>query len=322
MNEKTKHVFILNPVAGKGAMQNGLSLQIARICEQRGVDYEIHQTESQGDANTYVRACCLAHPHTNLRFYACGGDGTLNETVNGAYGFANASVGVIPVGTGNDFVRNFEGKDAFLDIEAQLDGETVMTDLLRYNDCFCVNMVNIGFDCEVVKLTAKLKKSKLVPKGLTYIIGLVITLIRKPGVEAVVTLDDGEPQKRRMLLTSAANGAWCGGGFHSTPLALLQDGVLDALLIKNVGRIHFLSLVKAYKQGTILENNRARKVIDYVKCHTIRYEFDGVQSICVDGEVTEAQDLCIDVVPAALGLIVPRGATYAPLVQERQVGVC
>ncbi len=317
-----KHVFILNPIAGKGAKQVGLRERIEQECLAHGVDFEIHQTSESGEATAFVRALCQRHPDTQFRFYACGGDGTLSETVNGAYGFANAAVGVVPVGTGNDFVRNFDGKQAFLDIGAQLDGDTQTFDLMQYNGQLCVNMINIGFDCEVVKLTAKLKQKKLLSADVGYIAGLVLTLIRKPGVKAYVSVDGGEPERRNMLLTSVANGAWCGGGFHSSPLALLSDGVLDMLMIKNVTRIRFLSLVKAYKDGSFVGNPGARRVIDYVKCQTVRYTFDGMQSICVDGEVIEAEELEISAAREALCLIVPRGAAYLPAQQPMPVGMC
>lgn len=317
-----KHIFILNPVAGKGASQHGLRERIEQACVNHGADYEIFQTGARGEATEYVRALCKRQPDTSLRFYACGGDGTLSEVVNGAYGYANAAVGVIPVGTGNDFVRNFEGKEQFLDIEAQLDGEVQTFDLLRYNGQLCVNMINIGFDCEVVKLTAKLKKKKLLSADFGYIAGLVLTLILKPGVKAQVSIDGGAPERRNMLLTSVANGSWCGGGFYSSPLALLSDGVLDVLMIKNVSRVRFLSLVKSYKNGSFVSNPKARRVIDYVKCHRIKYAFNGMQSVCVDGEVTEAKDLEIDAVRDALCLIVPKGAVYAPAAEPMPVGAC
>lgn len=317
-----KHVFILNPAAGKGAKQADLRERIEQVCVERGVDFEIHQTSACGEATGYVRSFCEQHPDMQLRFYACGGDGTLSEVVNGAYGCANAAVGVVPVGTGNDFVRNFEGKEWFLDIGAQLDGQTHMMDLMQYNDRLCVNMINIGFDCEVVKLTAKLKEKKLLSADMGYIAGLVLTLIRKPGVKALVSVDGGQPVKHDMLLTSAANGAWCGGGFHSSPIALPDDGILDIVMIKNVTRVRFLSLVKAYKDGSHIHNPKAKRVIDYVKCHTVRYTFGGMQSICVDGEVIEAQELEISAVRNALCLVVPKGAAYVSAVEPMPAGVC
>ncbi len=322
MYNTVKHIFILNPVAGNRAGKADLQARIEQDCTDHGVDFEIHLTGAVGEATAYVREICANNPNTQFRFYACGGDGTLSETVNGAYGFDNAAVGIIPVGTGNDFVRNFEGKDAFLDIGAQLTGQTQKVDLIRYNDHLCVNMINIGFDCEVVKLTAKLKKSKLLPASVGYIAGLVLTLIRKPGVRASVSFDGGEPEQRRMLLTSVANGAWCGGGFHSSPLAHLQDGVLDMLLIKNISRIRFLSLVGGYKSGSFVSDLKARRVIDYVKAQNVRYTFDGVQSICVDGEVFDVSELEIGVAEKELCLIVPKGAVYAQATESMPLGMC
>ncbi len=317
-----KHVFILNPVAGKRAGKSDLQAQIEQVCQARSVDFEIHQTDAVGEATAYVRRTCERYPDTQLRFYACGGDGTLSEVVNGAYGYANAAVGVVPVGTGNDFARNFEGKQAFLDIDAQLDGQTHKVDLIRYNDRLCVNMINIGFDCEVVKLTAKLKKSKLLPASVGYIAGLVLTLIRKPGVKASISVDGAAPEQRRMLLTSVANGAWCGGGFHSSPLAHLQDGVLDMLMIKNVTRVRFLSLVGAYKSGSFVNDPKARRVIDYVKAQNVRYTFAGVKSICADGEIFDVTELEISAVKEALCLIVPKGAAYAAQAEAMPLGAC
>ena len=141
MNQNTKHVFIVNPAAGKGVKQAELCEQIDRVCQKKGVDYEIHMTTCCGETTEYVRTCCEQYPDTDLRFYACGGDGTVSEAVNGAYGFVNASVGVIPVGTGNDLVRNFEGNEAFLDVAAQPEGEVTELDLLQYNDKLCTNTV-------------------------------------------------------------------------------------------------------------------------------------------------------------------------------------
>ena len=322
MESTIKHIFLLNPAAGKSERKADLRTQIEQACLARGVDFVIHTTGQPGEATSFVDAFCAREPHTQLRFYACGGDGTLSETVNGAYGHPNAAVGVIPVGTGNDFVRNFQGKQAFLDIDAQLDGETLTLDLIRYNDHLCANMINIGFDCEVVKATSKLKKSRLIPAGMGYIAGLVLTLVRKPGVKATISLDGAPAEQRRMLLTAVSNGAWCGGGFHSSPLAHLRDGVLDVLMIKNVTRVKFVSLVKLYKSGQFIHSPRARRVIDYAKAHTVRYTFDVPQSICVDGEVVETTELEISAERDALCLVVPRGAVYAPACEPAPVGAC
>ena len=112
------------------------------------------------------------------------------------------------------------------------------------------------------------------------------------------------------------------GGFHSSPLAHLQDGVLDMLMIKNVTRVRFLSLVGSYKSGSFVNDAKARRVIDYAKVQNVRYTFHGVQSICVDGELFDVSELEIGVAKKALCLIVPDGAAYSEAVEPMPLGMC
>ena len=151
---------------------------------------------------------------------------------------------------------------------------------------YCVNMVNIGFDCEVVKKMMKIKRSPLVPSKLAYIFGLVLTFIKKPGVNAKISIDGKEEKDYSLLLTTIANGCYCGGGFHSNPHALLTDGKINTLLIDYIGRLRFLMLVSSYKKGTHLvpKNDNILSAGTY---NSIDLTFDGVQSISVDGEIRD-----------------------------------
>ena len=97
------------------------------------------------------------------------GDGTFGEVVNGAVGVSGVSVGVVPIGTGNDFVRNFSSGELFFDIDAQIDGQEERIDILKCNDKYAVNMINIGFDCEVVKKKEVFNKKPFMPSKLAYI---------------------------------------------------------------------------------------------------------------------------------------------------------
>lgn len=312
-----KYCFILNPAAGKGKKYKDLIPDIQQACKERGVECDIHITESIGDGETYARRFCESYPDEPLRIYACGGDGTLCEVVNGAVGFPNACVGVIPVGTGNDFVRNFSPKESFFDIGAQLDGTVEEFDLIKANDKYCVNMLNIGFDCEVVVRMDKIKKSPLVPSKLAYIAGLVITLVDLPGADIDVSFDGGaNVEKRSFLLSTIANGRFCGGGFKSNPRAQLNDGLMDICLIKPVTRRKFLSLVSSYKAGTHLENEKAKPIIDYIRCESVDYYFGKAQNIGIDGEVTRADSLHMEIARGALRFIVPKGMTADSVIKE------
>jgi len=302
-----KHYFIVNPVAGKGS-KDALCDKIRNIGIQKEVDFEIYMTAGERDATRFVSEICDAMPDEQLRFYACGGDGTFGEVVSGAAGRENAAVGLIPAGTGNDFARNFNSAELFFDPEAQLEGNTMEIDLLRCNEYYAVNMINIGFDCEVVRKTVSIKKSPLIPKKLAYIAGLVMTLVRKPGVKTCMSVDGGEETDCHYLLTTFANGCFCGGGFYSNPYASLQDGRIDSILVKNISRARFLTLVSSYKKGIhIVPKNE--KILSHCKFKTVHMRFEKPQGVCVDGELAEMQELTITCVPNALRLILPCGVS-------------
>ncbi len=307
-----KHCFVLNPYAGKGKMTRELNRQIREVCERTGADYEIHMTVGVGDATEYVRWAAEAYEGEALRFYACGGDGTLCEVVNGvmqANEPERLSVGLIPSGTGNDFVRNFEGGETFFDIEAQLEGSEMTVDVMRCNDMFAVNMVNIGFDCEVVCKTVDLKKKKWVPSKTAYMAGLAATLAKKPGVRLSLTIDDRKPLHKEYLLTTYAVGGFCGGGFHSNPKAELDDGFIDCLVVRNISRTKFLSLVGAYKKGVHLVPKYER-LVKSTKAKHVQMSFDEPTHISVDGELIVAESLELTLLPGALRFALPRGAAY------------
>lgn len=301
-----KYYFIVNPMAGKGAHREELVESIRVACEKRGIEYEIYRTKAVGDATDFVKSVCADEANLPARFYACGGDGTLGEVANGAAGAKGAALGVIPVGTGNDFVRNFGNGELFFDIDAQIDGEEYAIDILKCNDMYAINMINIGFDCEVVKKTVKLKKSPLIPSKLAYIAGVVTTLIKKPGMKAEVSCDGSELESCEYLLTTFANGEFCGGGFHSNPEAALCDGVIDTLFINDVSRRVFVSLVGKYKKGTHLPLEQ-KNILKNRKYKKIELRFPQKQSASVDGELYDFDELCIEIVPNGAVFVAPKG---------------
>ena len=152
-----KHCFLINPVAGKGLVQKKLAEQARQTGKQLGLDFELYETQRQGDATEYVCKTCR-QVSSRVRFYACGGDGTFQEAVTGALGFSQAEVTVIPCGSGNDFVRSFAVPADFSNLERQIDGVPFPCDLLRVNDRYAVNLCNVGFDADIAYHMDKFKK--------------------------------------------------------------------------------------------------------------------------------------------------------------------
>lgn len=307
-----KYCFIINPSAGKGRSKDAIEQSINEVCGAAGADYDIFISQSASAAEDYV-ADVMAQTDEDCKvgFFACGGDGTLCKTVLAVMALseeqrARASVGIIPMGTGNDFVSNFKNKELFFDIDAQINSTPYDIDLLKCNDIYSINMVNIGFDCQVVCKKEQIEKKAWVPRKLAYIFSLLITLIRKPGVCMNFFADDDEAEKKQLLLTTFANGAFCGGGFHSNPKASLDDGNIDCIAVKDIGRMKFLSLVGSYKKGLHL-GERFKEIIDHFKCRSAHIYFDDETPVSVDGEIIRTKELHITVAGKTLTFMLPRG---------------
>ena len=306
-----KYCFIVNPKAGKGQSVDSVCADVKRICEEREVDYDLFVSECIGDTKKQVAK--LADEGDEVCFIACGGDGTLCETTLAVMALPieqreRVSVGVIPMGTGNDFASNFENKQAFFDISAQIDHTPYEIDLVKCNDMYSINMVNVGFDSHVVCQKEKIGRKKWVPRKLAYVISLLITLIKKPGIKAELICDGEEPIHKELLLTTLANGAFCGGGFYSNPLASLTDGQVDVITVKNVGRIKFLTLVGSYKKGVHIRD-KFKKIVENFKCRTADMYFDREMPVSIDGELVYTSEIHLSIEQAALKFMLPKGAT-------------
>ena len=297
--------FILNPKSGRSRRQKNLDKIIKEACQKRHLDYHIYYTTCKSDATEYVRSM-VRISQERQRFICVGGDGSINEIVNSAPCNPNVEFGVIPKGSGNDFVRNFSNHKMFLDIDAQLDGTTIPLDLIKCNDYYCANMVNIGFDCAVVKEADKIKRWKFISPGLSYILGVIVVLFRKFGTKMKLIFDDGEVLENEYTLTAIGNGKFCGGGFMASPNALLNDGLLDICAVKKISRLTFVKLVGSYKKGTHLTNKHTKKIINHRQVPHFKMEFETPLPICIDGEIKGAKNIDFSVVSGGFNFVIPK----------------
>ena len=302
--------FILNPKSGRSRKQAKMEDHIKSACAKRQLNYHIYYTTCVKDATEYVKSM-ISISTERQRFICVGGDGTINEIVNSAPCNSNVEFGVIPGGSGNDFVRNFNNHKLFSNIDAQIDGSPVSLDLIRCNDQYCVNMINIGFDCAVAKKANEIKnKYKFASPSIAYILGVVIGFFQKFGTHMKITYDDGSVIDGELTLTAIGNGRFCGGGFMAAPKAALTDGMIDICAIQKVSRLTFISLVGDYKAGTFLSNPKAMKVIDYRQVSKFKMDFEMPIPICIDGEITSAQSVDIEVIPNGFNFVMPKGCGF------------
>lgn len=284
-------VHIVNPVSGGSRFYEAAK----RSIEKTGG--EMLTSEYPGHIVSLVAELFAKDKFAHAVVY--GGDGTIHEAVNGIMqsgANATASFSVIPSGSGNDFSNYANDHSGFTK------NELVPLDLIRVkanNEVrWCANVMNMGFDSDVVRETYTLKKFPLFRGSISYIIGVAKVLLTKKTIPAKIKLEgcvDNENNEipdieldQRVLLTACANAQYYGGGFRAAPLASLNDGFADVLTVNDISRTSFVSLVGDYKNGTFISESgelkeKFKKYLRYQKCRKISIE--GPEWFCIDGEV-------------------------------------
>ena len=303
-----KHYFIVNPAAGKQNSGDRLIEEISKYTDR--YDIEIHVTTAPLDATEFVRKTCQENPDVDMRFYACGGDGTLSEVVNGAIGFPNASVSCYPCGSGDDFVKYYGGRQNFLDIEALMNANDDLIDVLAINDSvYSINIVNFGFDTKVCKTMIKVRRKKIIGGKRSYVTGVVTALITAMKNKCSVTAD-GEllNPKGKILLCTLANGSYVGGSFYCAPKSINNDGLIDIALFRPLSRFTFVKLLPVYTKGGHLDDPRFKKYFEYRRVKSVSISAPEGFSLTVDGEILDGTEFTVSVLPKALRFAVPAGS--------------
>lgn len=307
-----KH-FVINPAAGRGKYMYSV-IEKVRTRSENPLDFSVYVTGQIGDAEKYCREISEL-PGEHL-FVVCGGDGTICEALNGIEGKENCALAVMPAGTGNDFIRNFystnEEKELFSDVDAQFEGDEILCDYMEViidgdRRKLAINMLNSGLDSEVGVRVNELRGKKLIPQTLAYYYGLVEQFIKKPNVNAKVTVDGEELFDGEKILIAIGNGAYCGGGFKAATKASLCDGLLDVCIVDNITRLQFIDLVGSYKKGTHLEHKRAKHLITYLKCREITVEYSKPQNVVFDGEVEVCNSIRVRIPENPVRVFIPKG---------------
>ena len=299
-----EHIFILNPAAGKNTRALSLIPQIQKVCKKHDVKYQIHISESGHDIVDFVKKTCA--DSDEYRFYALGGDGTLSHVVNGSMASTNVSVGVMPLGTGNDFIKTFDiPAKFFLDVERQITGQTVAVDLLKYNDKYCINLCNIGFDANVAVDMPAFKKLPFVTNHAAYNLSIGYNVLKKLGRPLQVFADGKLLFSGKGLMCAVANGSTCGGGFKVAPKAIQDDGLIDVCVVTPPSRLQLATFVKNIGAGTQLENPDMQPYIYYSQCKTVTVKSPKAIPLVNDGEGELFDSVTFEILPRAVNFILP-----------------
>ncbi len=301
---ETKHYFIINPEAGKIDVSEKISNEVRRAFNGRSDEYTIYITNGKNDASKFTEDICKKETG-NLRFYACGGDGTLNEVINGLIGYKNASASVIPYGTGNDFVNNICSDTSIFDIKKQIKFDEEKIDLLKVNDTYSVNVCNIGFDAKVAENMNKFKRFPLISGQGAYTLSVFYSLLHKMYSNLEILIDNEEKIEGNFLLCVVANGMTYGGGYKGAPLAKINDGLIDICIFKKVSRFKLLKLINIFKRGEHLQNEEMKKYFIYKKCRSIHIKSKKDFTVCIDGEIVVEKNIEINLEGKAINFLIP-----------------
>ena len=299
-----KTIFVLNPCAGG---TNSLALLKQKLSDSKEKDNcEIYVTKGAKDATQYARTYCQTHPEEPVRFIACGGDGTLNEVVNGAVGFDKAEVSCYPCGSGNDFVKAWGGAEKFLDIDRLLSAKSRKIDLLKVGNQYGDNAVHFGFDTTVAIAVNEGRAKKGNAGKSYYTRGIIKALVTSMRNEFKIYAD-GEllnPDGVGLLCT-VCNGQFVGGSFRCAPRARLDDGLMEVCLVKPVSRLSFIRLIGCYTRGEHLDNPAMENIIVYRQAKSVRVTAPEGFAWSLDGEINYENDFTVEVIPQAISFAVP-----------------
>ena len=300
-----KHIFIVNPIAGGKDCSESIRAQALSAFSQSDDSFAFHRTVGPHDAEESVRR--IAESGEQARIYACGGDGTFSECVNGAAGQDNIALAPIPTGTGNDFCRMFgEESRLFLDLPALLQGSTHKIDLIsvngRYSACIC----SVGIDARVGTNVHRYSSLPFCRGGGAYIASAVMELLK--GITRPMKVICGDFfYDGPATLCCVCNGRYYGGGFNPSPDAMPDDGILEIYFVRNMNLLQVATAIGKYAKG---QADRFPQYITHLKGDSVTIEFAEEEVINADGEAIYAQKAEMKLIPKALNLIVPKGLSF------------
>lgn len=288
--------FIYNPIAGKGRSAHFRQTLEARL-KQLDVAHVFHETKRRREAIDIARALTEGKA-ADMDIVAMGGDGTLNEVLNGIADPARVKLGIVPCGSGNDFAAVAgipQTPEGALDV--LLTGEARPTDYLECGEVRGINAIGTGIDVDILR---RYNRMKLLKGSAAYLTSLIVTLLRfklKRFTEYV-----GEtPREHRAFIACAGNGQRFGGGIPICPEAKIDDGLIDIVIVDDISRLGIPGAFAKLMKRKIL----TLPTTTFRRDARLRITADGPMPIQIDGEIYDDLPFDVRVVPGILRVYRP-----------------
>ena len=300
-----KHLFIINPAAGSYDRTAEYTAKIEAAFAGRNESYRVAVSSAPGQCARIARDAALTGEE--YRIYACGGDGTLNEVVQGVAGHDNVAITVFSGGSGNDFVKIFDDPKAFFDIDRLLDAEEATFDLIKCNDDFSLNICSGGLDARIGTDVSRYKRLPLLHGFRAYAASTVVNVVKGIAEHYVVEVN-GERIDGDQTFVCVCNGRFYGGGFNPIPEADPSDGKLDVMLVKKVSRLQVPAIIGKYKDGRYKELSGIAR---HLQTDRIKIICDKPTPVNLDGELRLAKEVDMRVAKEKLRFFYPKGLSWS-----------
>lgn len=301
---------VMNPASAGGGTHRRWPA-IAKALRAAGVTFELHRTTGVGDATRAVRPALAAGYRSII---VVGGDGTLNEVINGFFDAdgtpigSDATLALLPSGTGGDF-RRAAGIPANVDAAARLiaSGLNRRIDVGRIDFAdgqrrFFINIADCGMGGEVAaRVNRNTHKRSGLRGSATFLAASLSTLLSYESRFARVDVD-GHVIDREVRSVVVANGRYFGGGMHVAPGAELDDGSFDVVIVGETGRIRALTAAPSLYRGRHIR----RREVEVHRARVVRVSCDGAPMLFdVEGEQVGTTPATLTCVPGAISLCCP-----------------
>ncbi len=293
-----KIVAIVNPRSGRGAGKR-LASSVQAYAGELGLDFQLQFTDGAGHATELATIAASK----GIEFVAaCGGDGTIHEVLNGLMG-TSSILAAIPLGTGNDLCRTLGfGTDWKSALDAIANGRTILMDIgeIETNDGsrYFHNIAGCGFDVAVAeKINSGFKKLR----GTTaYIAGVFSTFFSYRAIQMKIEID-GETIESKVMLCAVANAISYGGAMKIAPMARIDDGLLDIVIVEETSLLEFLMTFPKVFKGTHLSHPKVK----HFTAKSVRIEASTKSSLLADGELYSVTPATFTILSGAISIIVP-----------------
>ncbi len=267
------HYFIMNPNAGKGKALE-IKAKIEHYFKDRQ-DYQIFLTTRPKEASELAKKYAFQGEN---RIYAVGGDGTLNEVLNGVI-HSPSALGLIPAGTGNDFAKYaFKGEPKT--IAEMIEAPITTIDVGECNNHYFINIASVGIDAEVCYQIEAFKKKRWIPNHLKYLTTVLFSLKNFKGYH--LNIDGIE---KNVTLIAFANGKYYGGGVNIAPEATAIDGLFDVCVANKVSKYEITQLLPKMKNA----GHVGHKDITFYRSSEVLVTSNEEMIIQLDGELLYAK---------------------------------